>query len=210
MRRIARRDRSARCTSGHLPGLDRLGLRRRDLPALVADPGIRIGEQRRDGGNVERADDGVAHFGIERPAPRDGGEHFLGAGGGDDLHQIGVGKQRRIFEDRGGDQRLHVARQRGDDEFGDRVVVADRVGQDGAHPRQLVLGEALQRLDGEGANMIALVPRTGRASAARSCAPVRRGHRRPGRRRDSGWCRAAADGLAATARRVAGAPFCAR
>ena len=139
-----------------MPGLDFLGLGGDVVERLLADFGIGIGQQRGDGGDVERAGDGFADLGADRPAPGDGGENLLGLGGGDQLHQVGVGEQRRVFEDRRGDQRFDVARQRQHDEFGNAVERLDLFGQDGAHAADLVARQALQRLDGQGADMLAI------------------------------------------------------
>ncbi|MEI9886341.1 MAG: hypothetical protein WDN08_07525 [Rhizomicrobium sp.] len=104
-------------------------------------------------------------LGAERPAPGDGGEHLFRLGRRNDLHQVGVGEQRRIFQDRRRDQIVQVLGQRQHDEFGNAVEGLDFLRQDRTDARRLVARQPLERRDGQALDVLALVAREARHQA---------------------------------------------
>ena len=63
---------------------------------------------------------------------------------GDDLHQVGIGQQRRIFQDGSGDDAFSIARQRLHDIARHTVQRLDLFRQDGVHPDGSIAGEVFQ------------------------------------------------------------------
>ena len=123
------------------------------IQRLLANMRIDIGKQRRHGPGVARSHHGIAHLGGQTLTTRHRGQHGVGMGGGDDLDQIGIGEERRIFDDRLGHDSLDVVRQLLDDVLGHAVEVLDFLGEHGADTRLLVARERFQRFDGQFAQM---------------------------------------------------------
>src|SRR6185437_12707306 len=140
-----------------VPGSDLLRPRDDVVECVRTHLRIWVGEQRGNGGHVERGDDRIRHIGAQEFALGDCRERRTRLGCGDDFHQVGVGEKRRIFEDGSGDDHLQIDRQPADDLLRHAVERLDLFGQDRAHARQLVVGEFLQRLDGERAELLAFL-----------------------------------------------------
>ena len=115
---------------------------------FLADLRVGVGQKILHRGFIPGLHDGVGDRGAHARAPGDRAQGALDGTAVDDLEEIDVGEERRVFEDRRGDDELDVPRQ-----FLNHLArglggVLELLGQYLAHAGKLVLGQKFQDLDG--------------------------------------------------------------
>ena len=142
---------------GGVPELDSGRAVNQVVQGFLADLGAGVGKKVGDGFNVVGGGDRFGDALVDLGTPRDGGQAPLRGTASDELQQVLVRQHRRELEHRTGDRELGVQGQPLDD-IGWRVGhVLQGLGQNLAHPRDLVAGQDLQRLVGRVAEGVARV-----------------------------------------------------
>ncbi len=130
-----------------VPGFDGRGFGDDAVQRFLADLGIGICQQLRDGRDFERGDDGIGKRAVDAAAARYGFERALHACRRDDFEKVLVGEQRRIFEHRAADRLLHIMGERDGKALWHIGAGFDFLGNDLAHAHKLVLCETFEQHD---------------------------------------------------------------